>query len=162
MFFSGTTLCSSGTPSNKIIYLLSYELQFPCKSSCNYLTSHSLIFSIHPITLYDNVVQCALLYTTVHGQRRIRVSTLSLPCTNMLSNLFRSADLDTQFACITKQGTWCRSFSGNAILIIKFVCIYIVLYGGINTNESFTLAYALSYFSCSYIYFQICSLHADM
>ncbi|KAH6803284.1 Sec23/Sec24 protein transport family protein [Perilla frutescens var. frutescens] len=47
--------------------------------------------------------QCALLYTTVYGQRRIRVSTLSLPCTNMLSNLFRSADLDTQFACIIKQ-----------------------------------------------------------
>ncbi|KAI3455105.1 hypothetical protein Pfo_011768 [Paulownia fortunei] len=47
--------------------------------------------------------QCALLYTTVYGQRRIRVSTLSLPCTNMLSNLFRSADLDTQFACILKQ-----------------------------------------------------------
>ncbi|XP_051147877.1 protein transport protein Sec24-like CEF [Andrographis paniculata] len=47
--------------------------------------------------------QCALLYTTVYGQRRIRVSTLSLPSTNMLSNLFRSADLDTQFACILKQ-----------------------------------------------------------
>ncbi|EPS72258.1 hypothetical protein M569_02500 [Genlisea aurea] len=47
--------------------------------------------------------QCALLYTTVYGHRRIRVSTLSLPCTNMLSNLFRSADLDTQFACILKQ-----------------------------------------------------------
>ncbi|GFP82411.1 protein transport protein sec24-like at4g32640 [Phtheirospermum japonicum] len=47
--------------------------------------------------------QCALLYTTVYGQRRIRVSTLSLPCTNMLSNLFRAADLDTQFACILKQ-----------------------------------------------------------
>ncbi|KAG8388134.1 hypothetical protein BUALT_Bualt02G0094300 [Buddleja alternifolia] len=47
--------------------------------------------------------QCALLYTTVYGQRRIRVSTLSLPCTNMLSNLFRSADLDTQFACMLKQ-----------------------------------------------------------
>ncbi|KAL2457291.1 Protein transport protein Sec24-like [Forsythia ovata] len=49
--------------------------------------------------------QCALLYTTVYGQRRIRVSTLSLPCTTMLSNLFRSADLDTQFACILKQVT---------------------------------------------------------
>ncbi|CAA0811286.1 Protein transport protein Sec24-like [Striga hermonthica] len=49
--------------------------------------------------------QCALLYTTVYGQRRIRVSTLSLPCTNMLSNLFRAADLDTQFACMLKQGT---------------------------------------------------------
>ncbi|KAA8541400.1 hypothetical protein F0562_025363 [Nyssa sinensis] len=47
--------------------------------------------------------QCALLYTTVYGQRRIRVSTLSLPCTTMLSGLFRSADLDTQFACFLKQ-----------------------------------------------------------
>uniref|UniRef100_A0A2N9GHC6 Gelsolin-like domain-containing protein n=1 Tax=Fagus sylvatica TaxID=28930 RepID=A0A2N9GHC6_FAGSY len=47
--------------------------------------------------------QCALLYTTVYGQRRIRVTTLSLPCTNLLSNLFCSADLDTQFACFLKQ-----------------------------------------------------------
>nr|CAD1818545.1 unnamed protein product [Ananas comosus var. bracteatus] len=47
--------------------------------------------------------QCALLYTTVYGQRRIRVINLSLPCTNMLSNLFRSADLDTQFTCFLKQ-----------------------------------------------------------
>ncbi|GLT85060.1 hypothetical protein SLE2022_032620 [Rubroshorea leprosula] len=47
--------------------------------------------------------QCALLYTTVYGQRRIRVTNLSLPCTSMLSNLFRAADLDTQFACFLKQ-----------------------------------------------------------
>ncbi|KZV38777.1 hypothetical protein F511_27130 [Dorcoceras hygrometricum] len=47
--------------------------------------------------------QCALLYSTVYGQRRIRVSTLSLPCTNMLSNLFRSADLGTLFTCMLKQ-----------------------------------------------------------
>ncbi|XP_075480744.1 protein transport protein SEC24 C-like isoform X2 [Primulina tabacum] len=47
--------------------------------------------------------QCALLYTTVYGQRRIRISTLSLPCTSILSNLFRSADLDAQFSCILKQ-----------------------------------------------------------
>uniref|UniRef100_A0A1J3JSF0 Protein transport protein Sec24-like CEF n=3 Tax=Noccaea caerulescens TaxID=107243 RepID=A0A1J3JSF0_NOCCA len=47
--------------------------------------------------------QCALLYTTILGDRRIRVINLSLPCTNMLSNLFRSADLDTQFACMLKQ-----------------------------------------------------------
>ncbi|XP_017698115.3 protein transport protein Sec24-like At4g32640 [Phoenix dactylifera] len=47
--------------------------------------------------------QCALLYTTVYGQRRIRIINLSLPCTSMLSNLFRSADLDTQFACFLKQ-----------------------------------------------------------
>ncbi|XP_047315997.1 protein transport protein Sec24-like At4g32640 [Impatiens glandulifera] len=47
--------------------------------------------------------QCALLYTTVYGQRRIRVSTLSLPCSSLLSNLFRAADLDTQFTCFLKQ-----------------------------------------------------------
>ncbi|CAN8327041.1 unnamed protein product [Cochlearia groenlandica] len=47
--------------------------------------------------------QCALLYTTIYGERRIRVTTLSLPCTNMLSNLFRAADLDSQFACMLKQ-----------------------------------------------------------
>ncbi|KAL5061432.1 hypothetical protein RYX36_023169 [Vicia faba] len=47
--------------------------------------------------------QCAILYTTVYGQRRIRVITLSLPITSMLSNLFRAADLDTQFRCFLKQ-----------------------------------------------------------
>ncbi|XP_039123746.1 protein transport protein Sec24-like CEF isoform X2 [Dioscorea cayenensis subsp. rotundata] len=47
--------------------------------------------------------QCATLYTTVYGQRRIRVMNLSLPCTSMLSSLFRSADLDTQFTCFLKQ-----------------------------------------------------------
>ncbi|KAG1331481.1 Protein transport protein Sec24-like [Cocos nucifera] len=47
--------------------------------------------------------QCALLYTTEYGQRRIRIINLSLPCTSMLSNLFRSADLDTQFTCFLKQ-----------------------------------------------------------
>ncbi|XP_073317359.1 protein transport protein SEC24 C-like isoform X2 [Primulina huaijiensis] len=47
--------------------------------------------------------QCALLYTSIYGQRRIRVSTLSLPCTSILSNMFRSADMDAQFSCILKQ-----------------------------------------------------------
>ncbi|KAK3120056.1 hypothetical protein QOZ80_9AG0680740 [Eleusine coracana subsp. coracana] len=47
--------------------------------------------------------QCALLYTTVFGQRRIRVINLSLSCTSQLSSLFRYADLETQFACFLKQ-----------------------------------------------------------
>lgn len=47
--------------------------------------------------------QCALLYTTIYGQRRIRVSNLSFPCTSMLGNLFRAADMDTQFACFLRQ-----------------------------------------------------------
>ncbi|KAM3255366.1 hypothetical protein ACQJBY_048591 [Aegilops geniculata] len=47
--------------------------------------------------------QCALLYTTVYGQRRIRVINISLPCTSMLSNLFRCADLEAQFTYVVKQ-----------------------------------------------------------
>ena len=40
--------------------------------------------------------QCALLYTTSFGERRIRVHTLSLPTTSVLGNVYRSADLDAQ------------------------------------------------------------------
>eukprot|EP00249_Psilotum_nudum_P012247 c23671_g1_i1 orf=107-3535(+) len=47
--------------------------------------------------------QCALLYTTLYGQRRIRVMTLSLPCTSLLSTVFRGADLDAQFTYFLKQ-----------------------------------------------------------
>ncbi|KAK4765122.1 hypothetical protein SAY86_026212 [Trapa natans] len=47
--------------------------------------------------------QCALLYTTMYGQRRIRVTTLSLSVTSMLSSLFRVADLDAQFTSMLKQ-----------------------------------------------------------
>lgn len=50
------------------------------------------------------LIQCAILYTTVYGQRRIRVMNLSLSCTSTLPNLFRSADLDAQFTCFLKEG----------------------------------------------------------
>jgi len=41
-------------------------------------------------------VQCALLYTTMTQERRIRVHTIALPVTSVLGALFRGADLDTQ------------------------------------------------------------------
>nr|KJB59250.1 hypothetical protein B456_009G246400 [Gossypium raimondii] len=63
--------------------------------------------------------QCALLYTTVYGQRRIRVTNLSLPCTNMLSNLFRSADLDTQFTCFLKQDALHFHYLSNYGLVLR-------------------------------------------
>ena len=49
-------------------------------------------------------LQCALLYTTIDGQRRIRVTTLSLPSTMVLGNVFRGADLDAQVTYFMKQG----------------------------------------------------------
>ena len=47
--------------------------------------------------------QCALLYTTSRGQRRIRVHTLSLPVTSVLGSVYRSADLDAQMHAILRQ-----------------------------------------------------------
>lgn len=41
-------------------------------------------------------LQAALLYTTVAGQRRIRVHTLALTVTDSISTLFKNADLDAQ------------------------------------------------------------------
>jgi protein transport protein SEC24 len=48
-------------------------------------------------------MKSALLYTTTTGQRRIRLNTLSVPCTTALASLFRGADLDAQFTYFLKQ-----------------------------------------------------------
>ncbi|KAA0723816.1 Protein transport protein [Triplophysa tibetana] len=40
------------------------------------------------------VMQCALLYTTVSGQRRLRIHNLSLNCTSQLSELYKSCETD--------------------------------------------------------------------
>lgn len=80
--------------------------------------------------------QCALLYTTIYGERRIRVTTLSLSCTNMLSNLFRAADLDSQFACMLKQGR--PLFSVPIILLyVLWLCnnICVVVFFDAAANE---------------------------
>lgn len=51
----------------------------------------------HDGTLKKNTeacIQCALLYTTAEGSRRIRVHTISVPVTDAMANIFRFADLD--------------------------------------------------------------------
>ncbi|XP_062372083.1 protein transport protein Sec24D [Sardina pilchardus] len=40
------------------------------------------------------LMQCALLYTTVGGQRRLRIHNLSLNCSGQLSELYKSCDTD--------------------------------------------------------------------
>ncbi|KAI7862769.1 Sec23/Sec24 trunk domain-containing protein [Spinellus fusiger] len=47
--------------------------------------------------------QCALLYTTVHGQRRVRVHTLCLSITQTMSTIFRQADVETSMSLIVKR-----------------------------------------------------------
>ncbi|XP_053198960.1 protein transport protein Sec24D [Scomber japonicus] len=40
-------------------------------------------------------IQCALLYTTINGQRRLRIHNLSLNCTSQLSELYKSCETDS-------------------------------------------------------------------
>jgi len=46
--------------------------------------------------------QCALLYTSTSGQRRIRVHTLALKTTSALGGLFRGADLEAQLSIMIR------------------------------------------------------------
>ncbi|XP_068611788.1 protein transport protein Sec24D isoform X2 [Brachionichthys hirsutus] len=41
------------------------------------------------------LIQCALLYTTVGGRRRLRLHNLSLSCSSQLSELFKSCETDS-------------------------------------------------------------------
>ncbi|CAG8538284.1 12091_t:CDS:10 [Funneliformis mosseae] len=48
-------------------------------------------------------VQCALLYTTSTGQRRVRTHNLSVTVTTLLGNVFRHAEMDTTVNFLAKQ-----------------------------------------------------------
>ncbi|XP_036967932.1 protein transport protein Sec24D isoform X1 [Acanthopagrus latus] len=41
------------------------------------------------------LMQCALLYTTISGQRRLRIHNLSLTCSSQLSELYKSCETDS-------------------------------------------------------------------
>ena len=51
-------------------------------------------------------IQCALLYTTPTGQRRIRVHTLAVPVTSVMSNIYRFSDLDAIINLSLKQAVF--------------------------------------------------------
>ena len=53
----------------------------------------------------DIYIQCALLYTTSTGQRRVRTHNLSVTVTTLLGNVFRHAEMDTMVNFLAKQDT---------------------------------------------------------
>ena len=60
----------------------------------------------HEDKLEDNTplyVQCALLYTTAAGERRVRVLTLGLLSTSTMASLYRYADLDALMNVMMRQ-----------------------------------------------------------
>lgn len=50
------------------------------------------------------VSQCALLYTTIGGQRRLRIHNLSLNCSSQLSELYKSCETDALVNFFAKSG----------------------------------------------------------
>ena len=61
---------------------------------------------VHDGTLKDQTevcIQCALLYTSATGERRIRVHTMSVPVTPTMGVIFRNADVDTILNISLKQ-----------------------------------------------------------
>ncbi|GAA6061825.1 hypothetical protein JCM10212_001131 [Sporobolomyces blumeae] len=51
----------------------------------------------------DAYFQCAALYTSATGQRRVRVHNIAVPVTSLVNNVFRYADMDTTIAVIAKE-----------------------------------------------------------
>ncbi|CAD6890891.1 unnamed protein product [Tilletia laevis] len=54
---------------------------------------------------HEAYFQCAILYTTATGERRVRCHNLAVPVTNSLTNVFQYADLDSTVAYFAKEIT---------------------------------------------------------
>ena len=51
-------------------------------------------------------IQCAVLYTSYSGQRRLRVHNLALNTCSQMAELFRSCELDTMMNIFLKDGLY--------------------------------------------------------
>jgi protein transport protein SEC24 len=58
--------------------------------------------------------QCAMLYTTATGERRVRVINLSLPVTDNIANVFRNAQMDVTVSLFMRQGMGCHANRNNS------------------------------------------------
>ncbi|CAK9297142.1 unnamed protein product [Gordionus sp. m RMFG-2023] len=48
-------------------------------------------------------IQVAILYTTMGGERRLRIHNLSMKCSNLFTDIYRMCDLDTLINLLAKQ-----------------------------------------------------------
>lgn len=82
--------------------------------------------------------QSAVLYTTLAGKRRVRVSTLGLPTTKVAADVFRSADLGTVAAIMTRQAVSDVNTSDDGLKSARFnvfdQCVSILANYRLHTN----------------------------
>lgn len=50
-------------------------------------------------------LQCALLYTTIGGQRRLRIHNVALNCSTQLADLYKSCETDALINFFAKSGS---------------------------------------------------------
>lgn len=67
--------------------------------------------------------QCALLYTTKTGERRVRVHNLSLTATNQIADVFRTGDVDATISVMTRKGkkSYVYGIEYSPICIISYI-----------------------------------------
>lgn len=70
-------------------------------------------------------IQCAILYTSFSGQRRLRVHNLALNTCGQMAELFRSCELDTMMNIFLKDGLY--SIFMFAMNFHSILCSYIVI-----------------------------------
>ena len=82
--------------------------------------------------------QAAVLYTTLTGKRRVRVTTIGLPTTQVASDVFRSADLGTVATLMSRQAVSDVIPSEDGLKSARFnvfdQCVTILANYRMNTN----------------------------
>ncbi|XP_078131864.1 protein transport protein Sec24D isoform X1 [Sander vitreus] len=67
------------------------------------------------------LMQCALLYTTINGQRRLRIHNLSLNCSLQLSELFKSCETDSLINFFSKSA--CRAILNQPLKNVREILV---------------------------------------
>ncbi|XP_051560629.1 protein transport protein Sec24D-like isoform X2 [Myxocyprinus asiaticus] len=67
------------------------------------------------------VMQCALLYTTISGQRRLRIHNLSLNCCSQLSELYKSCETDALINFFAKSA--CQAMLNQPLKAVREILV---------------------------------------
>ena len=82
--------------------------------------------------------QSAVLYTTLTGRRRVRVTTLGLPTTKVAADVFRSADLGAAATIMTRQAVSDVNLSDDGLKSTRYnvfdLCVSILANYRLHTN----------------------------
>ena len=115
-------------------------LAIPCVHADSTYTVELQHDSAAPIKGDTVYIQCALLYTTSGGDRRIRVNTLAVPLCHTVQQLVSSVDVDAVCNVIAKQAAVkvVTDSLSNALASVKNSCMAILRGsgGGVGTQVS--------------------------